>query len=121
MIATSQIESKAFEIIDEFKPVVETLGFVQTQWGFDEESDTLRVQFDDCEQKHAVQIDYDTSRELYTAKYCDNESDWQVCALGKALPIGRFSKYLNKWIMNHCAECPFDPDSPKCKLQAPVH
>lgn len=120
MIATSQLESKALEIIDEFKPVVGMLGFVRTRWGFDEESDTLRVEFDDCEKKHAVQIDYFASEELYRANYCDNEGDWQICALGKPLPIGRFHKGLNKWIMRRCAECPLDPDSPKCKLPSQV-
>jgi hypothetical protein len=83
ILTAAEREDLARAVMSEFRPIVKRLGFGNPRWGYDDESEILRVQFDDRDHEKAVQIDYSIQNDRHSANYCRNEGEWQICSEGK--------------------------------------
>lgn len=95
----------AYKVMQEFRPIVSKLGFGSPTWDYDGEFGILRVQFEDNKRENAVQIDYSVEDDLYSANYCRNEREWQICTEGKAKKLGKLKGTLTKWLLQTCEDC----------------
>ncbi len=104
-LAPADREDYAYRVLREFRPIVRKLGFGSPRWDYDGEFGILRVQLDDRERDDAVQIDYDVENDLYSANYCQNEGEWQVCTQGKPNKLRTLKGTLTNWLLDMCEDC----------------
>ncbi|HMK37526.1 MAG TPA: hypothetical protein VK463_20810 [Desulfomonilaceae bacterium] len=105
---TTERERFALGIIREFGPVVGRLGFGSPRWEYEETLRTLRVQFDDPQRKKAVQIDYKGDGRLYSANYCRDDGEWQICTQRKPQALRMLKHSLTDWLLDVCEDCCLD-------------
>ncbi len=101
-------EDFARRVMNEFSPIMRRLGFGSPRWDYDDESETICVQFDDRRRKNAVQIDYSVEDDRYSANYCRNEDEWQICSQGKPGKLRKLKGTLSDWLLKTCEDCCID-------------
>jgi hypothetical protein len=101
-------EDFAGTVTREFHPIVSKLGFGSPRWDYDEELDIVRVQFEDPKHENAVQIDYSAANDSYSANYCRNEGEWQICTEGKPRKLRKLKDMLTVWLLKNCEDCCVD-------------
>ncbi len=102
---TPKARSYSDTVIKQFHPIVAQFGFTQPEWDYDEETEVVRVQFENPVRGNAVQIDYHLDDDSYSANYCKMEGDWQMCIEGKLKSLVALRATLSRWVLNHCEEC----------------
>jgi hypothetical protein len=102
---TRKAQSYSDTVIKQFHPIVAQFGFTKPEWDYDEETEVVRVQFENPAKKNAVQIDYHLQDDSYSANYCRMEGDWQMCIEGKLKSLMSLRATLSRWVLNHCEEC----------------
>jgi hypothetical protein len=103
-----QREDFARKLMQEFRPIVNKLGFGLPRWEYDQDSETLRVQFEDRKHESAVQIDYSVDKGSYSANYCQNEGEWQICTEGRPDRLSKLKGILTEWLLEKCEDCCVD-------------
>jgi hypothetical protein len=98
-------ENFAYRVMREFRPLVSRLGFGSPRWDYDQEFGILRVHFEDRTGENAVQIDYSVEDDRYSANYCRNEDEWQICTEGKPRKLRTLKGTLTRWILDTCEDC----------------
>ncbi|MBI5250697.1 MAG: hypothetical protein HY912_14500 [Desulfomonile tiedjei] len=110
---SSEAQIYSDTVIKQFHPLVAQFGFTNSEWDYDPELHIVRVQFDNPRQKNAVQIDCHLEENSYSANYCRNEGDWQMCVEGRHKTLVGLRATLSRWILRQCPECgpsPVDQD-----------
>ena len=69
---TPKVRSYSDTVIKQFHPIVAQFGFTQPEWDYDEETEVVRVQFENPVRGNAVQIDYHLDDSSYHANYLQN-------------------------------------------------
>jgi hypothetical protein len=101
-------EEYAGDVIREFEPIFAAFGFTQSGWSYDKDLDMIQVYFKDSRRRHAVQIDCDTRRDTFTANYCRQDGEWEICSEGKPKTFIALKKTVGRWLRNNCEECCID-------------
>ncbi len=111
-------EEYAGDVIREFGPIFATFGFTQSGWSYDKDLDMIQVYFKDPLRRHAVQIDCDIHRDAFTANYCRQQEEWEICTEGKPKTFIGLKKTMAHWLRNNCEECCTDCPTREEALEA---